>query len=111
MSLEDRLAKALAAHKPVAKRMFGGLCFMLNGNMMIGTFKDGLLVRIGKEAREAMKLPGATPFKMQGRVMEGYAMVTASGVQSDAALAKWISLALAFNATLPPKPAKKAKKK
>lgn len=111
MKLEDRLAAALATHEPVAKKMFGGICFMLNGNMAIGTFKGGILARIGKDAREAMKMPGATPFEMRGRVMEGYAMVAESALASDAALSRWIDLCLAFNKTLPAKPEGKAKKR
>ena len=103
MKLEDRLVGALAKHKPTAKKMFGGTCFMLNGNMAIGTFKGGILARIGKDAREALKIPGASPFEMRGRVMEGYAMVSEATLTSDAALAQWIELCLAFNKTLPAK--------
>lgn len=111
MKLEERLAAALAAHKPVAKKMFGGTCFMLNGNMVIGTFKGGILARIGKNAREALKMPGAAPFEMRGRVMEGYAMVAESALASDAALSRWIDMCLAFNKTLPAKPDRKPKKR
>lgn len=104
MKLEHRLVAALAKHKPIAKKMFGGTCFMLNGNMAIGTFKGGILARIGKDAREALSMPGAAPFEMRGLVMEGYAMVDESVFASDAALARWIDLCLAFNKTLPTKP-------
>ena len=89
--------------------MFGGTCFMLNGNMVIGTFKGGILARVGKEARHALNLPGATPFEMRGSVMEGYVMVQESALAADAALAKWIALCLAFNKTLPNKTEKKKK--
>lgn len=109
MKLEDRIAKALGKHKPTAKKMFGGTCFMLNGNMMIGTFKDGILARVGKEARHALEMPGAKPFEMRGRVMEGYVLVAESALASDAALAKWIDLCLAFNRMLPAKATDKAK--
>jgi TfoX/Sxy family transcriptional regulator of competence genes len=110
MKLEDRIAKALKKHEPIAKKMFGGTCFMLNGNMVIGTFKDGILARVGKDARHALQMPGATPFEMRGRVMEGYVMVAEPALASDAALASWIDLCLAFNTTLPAKPAGKARR-
>ena len=110
MSLEDRLAQALAARKPESKRMFGGTCFMLNGNMLVGTFKDGIIVRIGPAQNDAaLKLPGARPFEMNGRVSKGFVMVNAASLETGPALQKWIDLALAFNATLPPKQAKAAK--
>lgn len=110
MTLEDRLAAALAKNKPIAKRMFGGTCFMLNGNMAIGTFKGGILARIGKDVRETFSMPGVAAFEMRGRVMEGYAMVAESALASDADLARWIDLCLAFNKTLPAK-SEGAKKK
>ena len=109
MKLEDRIAKALGKHEPIAKKMFGGTCFMLNGNMVIGTFKDGILARVGKDARHALEMPGARPFEMRGRVMEGYVMVAETALASDAALANWIDLCLAFNTTLPAKTMSKAK--
>jgi TfoX/Sxy family transcriptional regulator of competence genes len=110
MLLEDRLAKALAKHKPVSRKMFGGTCFMLNGNMLIGTYKGGILARVGKEARQALNLPGAALFEMRGRVMEGYVMVAEAALTSGASLASWIDLCLAFNRTLPAKPPGKTKK-
>ncbi len=110
MKLEDRLAAALSKYRPISKKMFGGTCFMVNGNMVIGTFKEGILARIGKDAREATKMPGAAPFEMRGRVMEGYAMVAESALASEAALARWIDLCLAFNKTLPAKSGSAKKK-
>lgn len=110
MTLEDRIARALGKHKPIAKKMFGGTCFMINGNMVIGTFKDGILARVGKDARHALEMPGARPFEMRGREMEGYIMVAEPALASDAALARWIDLCLAFNTTLPAKTAGRARK-
>ncbi len=111
MSLEDRLTKALAAHKPITKRMFGGLCFMVRGNMLVGTFRGGMMARVGKEDHiAALKLPGASAMEMKGRVMEGFILIDAKSVDSDAAMKRWIDMALAYNATLPAKTAKPAKK-
>ncbi len=109
MKLEDRIAKALGKHKPISKKMFGGTCFMINGNMVIGTFKDGILAWVGMDARHALEMPGARPFEMRGRVMEGYVMVGGTALASEAALASWIDLCLAFNSPLPAKAAGKAK--
>jgi TfoX/Sxy family transcriptional regulator of competence genes len=112
MSLEDRLAKALAAQKPESKRMFGGTCFMVRGNMLVGTFRDGMMARVGKEGHAAaLKLPGASAMEMKGRVMEGFILINAKSVESDAAMKRWIAMALAFNATLPAKAAKRPKTK
>jgi TfoX/Sxy family transcriptional regulator of competence genes len=108
--LERRLAALLAPHHAEQKRMFGGLCFMLNGNMLIGTLKDGLIVRVGKDAHAAaLKRPGASTFDMTGRPMEGFVSVSGIAVGSDAALHGWVDLALAFNRSLPAKAAKPAK--
>ena len=111
MTLEDRLTKALTAHKPIAKRMFGGTCFMVRGNMLVGTFRGGMMARLGKEGHAAaLKLPGASAMEMKGKVMEGFILIDAKAVESDAAMKRWIDMALAHNATLPAKAAKPAKK-
>jgi hypothetical protein len=84
--------------------MFGGTCFMLNGNMLIGTSKRGLLVRVGKAAHaEAALRPHARPMEMGGRSMEGYVHVAPEGTATDADLRGWLDLALAFVSTLPAK--------
>ena len=83
--------------------MFGGLCFMLNGNMAAGTSKRGLLVRVGKEQQSAaLAQPGAKPMKMTGRPMEGYVFVDPPP-SDERVLEDWMGLAVAFVKTLPPK--------
>ncbi len=58
---------------------------MLNGNMVLGTFRDGMMVRIAKAVRaENVKLPGASAMEMKGRVMEGFILVQSDAVASDA---------------------------
>ena len=86
--------------------MFGGTCFMVNGNLVIGTHKDGLIVRIGPEAMEQAQALGAAPMFMGGRTMKGWVSVDAPGD-----LAPWIDLAMAFNRTLPPEAAKRRSRK
>ena len=86
--------------------MFGGLCFMLNGNMVAGTSKRGLLVRVGKEQQSAaLARPDTKPMEMTGRPMEGYVFVDPAP-SDDRSLRDWLNLAVAFVKTLPPKAAK-----
>ena len=112
MTLDERLRALLAKHGATDKRMFGGTCFLIGGNMLIGTLKDGLIVRVGKAAHAAaVKRPGAGTFDMTGRPMEGFISVDGKAAADDKALQGWVDLALAFAKTLPPKPDKPAKKK
>ena len=112
MSLEDRIAKALSGKTLVTKKMFGGTCYMINGNMALGTFRGGLMARVGKEGHvAAVKLRGARPMEMNGRVMAGYILVGAGDVADEPDLKTWVDLALAFNAGLPPKAVKTKKPK
>lgn len=83
--------------------MFGGTGFMLDGNMVAGTFRGGLLVRVGKERHgDALSRPGAGPMLMRGRPIDGYVLVDGKSLGA-AAVASWVQLALAFVRTLPPK--------
>ena len=87
------------------KRMFGGIVFMLNGNMLVGSMKDGaLLARVGKEGYpDALDRPGAAPMTMAGRQMSGFVRVGDEGIGSDQGLVRWIALVTDFVATLPAK--------
>ncbi|RWB59674.1 TfoX/Sxy family protein [Mesorhizobium sp.] len=110
----ERLQAALGQRQFTEQKMFGGTCFMINGNMLIGTSKRGLLVRVGKAAHAAAAArPHARPMEMGGRSMEGYVQVAPEGTVADADLRAWLDLALAFVETLPPKvkSAKVAKKR
>jgi TfoX/Sxy family transcriptional regulator of competence genes len=84
-------------------KMFGGIGFMLNGNMVAAASKRGLLVRVGKD-RQAHSLAqaGARAMEMRGRVMEGYIYVEPSELTDDT-MRDWLQAALAFVQTLPPK--------
>lgn len=108
--LSDELAervRAIIGDDPNVseKRMFGGICFMLNGNMLVCPMKSGsLLVRVGKENEAAaIALPGAAPMTMSGRRMGGFVEVTREALESEKALSGWIARATDFVATLPPK--------
>jgi TfoX/Sxy family transcriptional regulator of competence genes len=102
--LAERMRVALAGTGAVREvRMFGGLCFMLNGNMVAGTSKRGLMVRVGKERQpDALSRPGAKRMEMTGRPMEGYVFVDPPPTD-DRSLQDWLALAVAFEKTLSPK--------
>ena len=98
----ERLHARLDPLGAVSKKMFGGVCFMLNGNMAAGTFKDGMLVRTGKESGAiAAGRSGCRPMEMGGRVMDGYWFIEES--VDEKGFDFWMDAALAFNRTLPPK--------
>ena len=103
-NLASRVRGALAHADDVREvKMFGGVGFMLNGNMVAAASKRGLLVRVGKDRhRDALTRPGTPPMEMRGRVMEGYVYVEPA-ILDDESLRDWIRLAAAFVATLPPK--------
>jgi len=84
-------------------KMFGGTGFMLNGNMVAGASKRGLLLRVGKDRQgDALAQPGARPMVMRGRTMEGYVYVDPPALD-EKALRTYLQLAVAFAQTLPPK--------
>jgi len=90
-------------------KMFGGIGFMLNGNLLVGASKRGLLLRIGKDqASKALGKPDARPMVMRGKTMEDYLYVDPPGLNTRT-VKSWIRLAVDFVSALPPK-AKKATK-
>ena len=86
------------------KKMFGGLCFMLNGNMLCGVHKDGGMFRIGKVNEEAaLAVEGARPLGFTGRKMGGMVEVTDECIADDDQRAELMKLALDFVGSLPAK--------
>ena len=86
------------------KKMFGGIGFLLHGNMACGILKDDLIVRVGPEKyQELLKLPGTRVFDITGRMMTGWIMVAAKGYRSAANLAAWVERGAAFALSLEPK--------
>ena len=85
-------------------KMFGGIAFMVSGNMTVGVNQDDLIVRVGLEKFEAaLKKTGADLFKPTGKPMTGWIIVATDGYQTDDDLKYWIELALEFVKTLPAK--------
>lgn len=84
--------------------MFGGIGFLLNGNMLVGVWKDSLIVRLGVEAGdEALRETHVRPFDITGKPMRGWVMVEPDGVEDDVGLRNWIQRAIKFVEKLPSK--------
>jgi TfoX/Sxy family transcriptional regulator of competence genes len=107
--LADRTREIISrTHKKVEeKRMFGGLCFMVNGKMCVGVEQERLMVRIDPEKYdEVIHMEGCAPMDFTGKVMKGYVFVDIDVLNTMKRLEFWIGLALEFN-----KKAKASKKK
>lgn len=102
--LADLMRRALASRRGVSERnMFGGYCWMLDGNMLCGVEVGRFMFRIGKELEaEALKRPGAAPMDITGKPMRGIIWVDADAA-IDAGLESWIALAARFVGSLPRK--------
>ena len=95
---------AVSGALPDEKRMFGGLCFMIAGNMCCGILGDRLMARVGPDAYATLLgEPGANEMDFTGRPMRGMVYVTADGIASDEDLADWIARGVAYARSLPPK--------
>lgn len=100
--LADRTREIIAmTHSKVEeKRMFGGLCFMVNDKMCVGVEKDRLMVRLDPAMyEEVMEKEGCRPMDFTGRIMKGYVFVDIEALNTKKKLGYWIALALAFNKT------------
>lgn len=90
------------------QRMFGGVCFMVEGNMAFGggskNLQGRLMVRVGPDAYDgALKEKHASVMDFTGRVIRGFVVVDAKGLKTDAQLKKWIDRGIRFARSLPPK--------
>ena len=104
IQLAERIRVQLEGLPFVEKKMFGGVGFLLNGNMACGVNKDDLIVRVDPAKHNAMlKIAHVRPFDMTGRPMKGWLVVEADGVKTDKQLNTWIKHGVEFASTLPPK--------
>src|SRR5262249_21357338 len=103
--LAERIRQVLARRKGIAaKTMFGGIGFLLNGNLLVGVWKDSLIVRLGPEEGEAaLKEPHVSEFNITGRAMKGWVLVAPEGVEDDDQLKGWLQRAVKFVKALPKK--------
>jgi hypothetical protein len=108
MPWDEGLAQVLRddlADLPIREqKMFGGLCFLLNGNMLCGIHRRGALFRVGKPNMDAaFAVPGAGPMTFTGRPMGGIVEFSPEATADDARRDAVLALALGFVKTLPPK--------
>jgi TfoX/Sxy family transcriptional regulator of competence genes len=107
--LTGRVRRALSEYPVASRHMFGGLTFLLNGNMLCCVSDKGLMARVGATAEPAaLKRPHAAPCLGAGRRMAGFILVKHEGVADQADLTAWLDMALAYVAKLPPKEPKPA---
>lgn len=101
----QRLRRLLDRRQGVTeKRMIGGVCFLVHGQMACGVNAEGLLVRVGPEAREKfLAKPHVKPMRFAGKALSGHVLVEPAGIRTDAALKRWLQIGLAFVAKNPPK--------
>jgi TfoX/Sxy family transcriptional regulator of competence genes len=103
-ALADRVRVQLGDEPGLTERkMFGGIAWMLEGNMAVGLMKDGLLVRLGDQADAALEEPHVTRPMMGDRPMKGMVLVAPEGVETDEQLAAWVARGSDVARSLPPK--------
>src|SRR6266567_8775185 len=97
-NLAARIRDALARKKNIEeKKMFGGIGFLLTGNMLVGVWKNSLIVRVGPDGYEdALLEPHVKEFDITGRAMKGWVLVEPEGVEGDDQLKGWIQQAVKF---------------
>lgn len=109
MAYDEDLAERIRGllrdrHDVVEKKMFGGLGFLLAGNLLVGVWKDSLIARVGPEAyAESLEQPHVREFDITGRPMRGWILVEPDGVETRESLLGWLQRSLAFVAGLPEK--------
>lgn len=109
MAYDEKLAQRIrgllaSQHGVIEKKMFGGLCFLIRGNMFGGVLRENLIVRTGPQDYErAGAEPHARPMDFTGRPLKGMVFVGPEGYQSDEDLKRWIQRGLKFALSLPPK--------
>jgi TfoX N-terminal domain len=105
-ALADRIRALLATDHDVAeKKMFGGLAFLINGNMSVSASgQGGLLLRCDPDETGAhVREPHVERFEMRGRAMDGWLRVEAEALERDAELRRWVDVGVAYARSLPPK--------
>ena len=104
--LAQRIRDALAGEQGlVEKAMFGGVAFLLDGNMAAGVRGDDMMVRVGAEnAAAVLELPHARQSYMGKRAMKGWILVAPAGLAGTAGLRAWLDRGVAYARALPPKP-------
>ena len=107
MAYDEQLAERVRAALPPGlaseRKMFGGIAFMVQGNMCCGVLGNDLIARLGEQGEQALREPHVRPFDFTGRPMRNIVFVAPEGVASDADLQRYVDEALEFALSLPPK--------
>lgn len=102
-AIDDRVAEVALSWGAERRRMFGGTCYLVNGNMTAGVIGDELILRLGEEGgTAALADRHVRPFDMTGKPMRGWVMVAREGFDGDR-LNDWLAQAKLFVESLPPK--------
>jgi TfoX/Sxy family transcriptional regulator of competence genes len=104
--LANRLRELIAMEEGVTEmRMFGGLAFLIDGNMSVSASgRGGLLLRVDPADSDGLLAkPHAHPFEMRGRTMKGWLRVDADGLRTKGQLERWVARGVAYARSLPPK--------
>ncbi len=104
-ALADRVRDVLAPRADLSERkMFGGIAFMVGGNMAVGVVGDDLMVRLHPaDAERALAEPHSRPMDFTGKPMKGMVFVDSAGTAVDEDLASWVEAGADFASSLPPK--------
>jgi len=101
--LDKEVSNVIAGWGTTRKKMFGGTCHLISGNMMCGVLRDDLILRLGEDqAREAMAQSSARPFDITGRPMKGWVMIDKAELD-ESAMKTWLERARGFAESLPAK--------
>ena len=109
MAFDEALAKRIRKEMEgqvglTEKKMFGGLAFLINGNMSVGIHGNELIVRIASDKTDAaLKQPGARIFDISGRPMKGWLLIGGEGLKDQKSFKKWVRTGVQYAATLPKK--------
>ncbi len=103
--LADRIRARLGRRRGLSeKKMFGGVAFMLSGNMCCGVHGDEMIVRLAPEdTDQALRKRHTRIFDITGKPMKGWILVASSGLGTQAALAEWVDVAVEYASSLPAK--------
>ena len=104
VKLAERIRAELGDVPFVKKKMFGGVGFLLHGNMAVGVYKEDLIVRLNPARQDKLlKKAGVKLFDITGRPMKGWLMVEPEGCRTAKQLSAWVKEGVEFALTLPPK--------
>ena len=109
--IEEKIETVVGRWKKIEKKkMFGGICYLFNGNMCFGIYKEYLIVRIGTEvAEKRLKEKNVKPFDITGKALRGWVMVGEQGCKKQEDLENWLNLGTEYALTLPKKQVRKRK--